>query len=60
MLATLYSDDVGSAKVGGELGFMGKGQLVDPFANELFSMNENKSLSRIVESRIRFPPHPVH
>ena len=54
MLATLYSDDVGSAKVGGELGFMGKGQLVDPFANELFSMNENKSLSRIVESEFGF------
>ncbi|MBP5307463.1 MAG: peptidylprolyl isomerase [Paludibacteraceae bacterium] len=54
MLATLYSDDAGSAKVGGELGFMGKGQLVEPFANELFSMNETKNLSRIVESEFGF------
>ena len=54
MLATLYSDDMGSARNGGELGFMGKGQLVPEFANELFSMSDPKRLSRIVESEYGF------
>ena len=54
MLATLYSDDMGSARNGGELGFMGKGQLVPEFANELFAMSDPKRLSRIVESEYGF------
>ena len=54
MLATLYSDDMGSARMGGELGFMGKGQLVSAFANELFSMSEPGKISRVVESEFGF------
>lgn len=50
MLATLYSDDVASARNGGTLGFMGKGQLVAPFANELFSMSHAGQISKVVET----------
>lgn len=49
-LAILYSEDTESAKRGGELGFMGKGQLVPEFANVAFSMSDNKRVSKIVES----------
>ena len=31
MLATLYSDDIGSASKGGELGFVNRGDLVPEF-----------------------------
>lgn len=54
MLAMLYSDDVESAKQGGELGFMGKGQLVKPFADEAFSLTDPKKVSRIIESEFGF------
>ena len=50
MLARLYSEDTESAKRGGELGFMGKGQLVAPFADVLFSMTTPGRVSRIVET----------
>ncbi len=50
MLARLYSEDTESAKRGGELGFMGKGQLVTPFADVLFSMTTPGKVSRIVET----------
>jgi len=54
MLAMLYSDDVESAKMGGELGFMGKGQLVKPFADEAFSLTDPKKVSRIVETEFGY------
>ncbi len=54
MLATLYSDDTGSAKNGGELGYMGKAQLVPEFANEAFSLTDPKKVSRIVQSEYGF------
>lgn len=50
MLAILYSDDEGSARRGGELGFMGKGQLVPEFADVAFSLRDKNKVSRIVES----------
>jgi len=50
MLAILYSKDEGSARKGGELGFMGKGQLVPEFADVAFSLRDKKKVSRIVES----------
>lgn len=50
MLATLYSDDQGSAINGGELGLMGRGQLVKPFAEELFSLSTPGKVSRVVET----------
>lgn len=50
MLARLYSEDVESAKRGGELGFVGKGQLVDEFADVAFNLNDPKRVSRVVQT----------
>ncbi len=49
-LASLYSEDLGSARQGGELGFMGKGQLVPEYAEVAFSLKDPKRVSRIVKS----------
>ena len=50
MLARLYSEDTESAKRGGELGFVGKGQLVSEFADVAFNLNDPKRVSRIVNT----------
>ena len=50
MLARLYSEDTESAKRGGELGFVGKGQLVEAFAEVAFNLTDPKKVSRIVET----------
>lgn len=50
MLARLYSEDTESAKRGGELGFVGRGQLVQEFADVAFNLNDPKRVSRIVQS----------
>ena len=50
MLARLYSEDTESAKRGGELGFVGKGQLVSEFAEVAFNLNDPKRVSRIVQT----------
>lgn len=50
MLARLYSEDTESAKRGGELGFVGKGQLVPEFANVAFNLSDPKRVSRIVQT----------
>jgi peptidyl-prolyl cis-trans isomerase SurA len=50
MLARLYSEDTESAKRGGELGFVGRGQLVTEFANVAFNLNDPKRVSRIVQT----------
>ena len=50
MLARLYSEDVESAKRGGELGFVGKGQLVSEFANVAFNLTDPNRVSRIVQT----------
>ena len=49
-LARLYSDDKESANRGGELGFMGKGNLIPEFAAVAFDLNDPKRISRIVET----------
>ena len=54
MLARLYSDDIESAKRGGELGFVGKGQLVSEFANVAFNLTDPKRVSRIVQTEYGF------
>lgn len=54
VLARLYSEDTESAKRGGELGFMGKGQLVPEFANVAFNLTDPKRVSRVVESEFGF------
>jgi len=52
-LAILYSEDPGTASRGGELGFMLRGELEKPYADEAFSLTKN-TVSRIVESKYGF------
>ena len=54
MLARLYSEDTESAKKGGELGFVGKGQLVPEFAEVAFNLNDPKRVSRVVQTEYGF------
>ena len=49
-LARMYSED-GSASQGGELGFMGKGELDPAFANVAWTLQDTKKVSKIVESQ---------
>jgi peptidyl-prolyl cis-trans isomerase SurA len=53
-LAVMYSEDRNSAKVGGELGFQGKGVLLPEFANVAFSLTDPKKVSKIVETEYGF------
>jgi peptidyl-prolyl cis-trans isomerase SurA len=48
-LAVLYSEDPGSSKTGGEIGFLSKGELDPEYAKVAFSMKEGQ-VSKIVES----------
>lgn len=50
MLARLYSEDTESAKHGGELGFVGRGQLVKEFAEVAFNLTDPRRVSRIVQT----------
>ncbi|MDO9152523.1 MAG: peptidylprolyl isomerase [Paludibacter sp.] len=54
LLARLYSEDTESAKRGGELGFMGRGQLVPEFASVAFNMTDPKKISRIVQTEFGY------
>jgi peptidyl-prolyl cis-trans isomerase D len=49
-LAAEYSDDPGSAKQGGDLGWVAMGEMVKPFEEALFSMNKGE-VSGIVETQ---------
>ncbi|MDR2057671.1 MAG: peptidylprolyl isomerase [Dysgonamonadaceae bacterium] len=49
-LARLWSEDIESARRGGELGFLGKGSLLPEFATVAFELNDPKKVSRIVET----------
>lgn len=49
-LAILYSED-GSSVRGGEIGFMGRGQLVPEYAAVAFNLNDPKKVSKIVETQ---------
>lgn len=49
-LAILYSEDPGSSVHGGELGFMGRAELVPEFAAVAFNLNDPKKVSKIVET----------
>jgi peptidyl-prolyl cis-trans isomerase SurA len=53
-LARLYSEDEGSRRRGGELGFMGRGELVPEFANVAFNLQSPDKISKIVESEFGF------
>jgi len=54
VLARLYSEDTESAKRGGELGFMGRGQLVPEFAQVAFNLTDPKKVSRIVQTEFGY------
>jgi peptidyl-prolyl cis-trans isomerase SurA len=54
VLARLYSEDTESAKRGGELGFMGRGQLVPEFAQVAFNLQDPKKVSRIVQTEFGY------
>ncbi len=53
-LARFYSEDKESARRGGELGFMGKGELVPEYANVAFNLQDPNKVSKIVESEFGF------
>ncbi len=52
-LALMYSED-GSAKDGGELGWIGKGHLATEFADAAFKLSDTKTVSKIVETEFGF------
>ena len=52
-LAILYSED-GSSVRGGEIGFMGRGNLDPEYAAVAFNLNDTKKVSKIVESQYGF------
>lgn len=50
VLARLYSEDPGSARFGGELGFSGKSSWAPEFSAVAFNLNDPKKASKIVET----------
>lgn len=53
MLATLYSQDPGSAKKGGELGFFSRGDMVGEFESAAFALKPGE-VSPIIETQFGF------
>lgn len=53
-LARLYSEDEASARMGGEMDFMGRGQFVPEFAAVAFNLTDPKKVSKIVETEYGF------
>ena len=53
-LARLYSEDPGSARRGGEIGFSGRTMLDPAFAAVAFNLTDPKKVSKIVESEFGF------
>lgn len=54
VLARLYSDDTESAKLGGDLGFFGRGVMVPEFTNVAFGLQEVGKVSRVVETEFGY------
>ncbi|GHU86002.1 peptidylprolyl isomerase [Bacteroidia bacterium] len=52
-LAILYSEDPGSAKKGGELGFFGRGEMYSEFEATAFSLKEGE-ISPVIETKAGF------
>lgn len=53
-LARLYSEDTGSARQGGEMPYMGRGELDPGFASVAFSMTDPSKVSKIAQSEFGF------
>ncbi len=49
-LARLYSEDEGSARQGGEIGFRGRAETVPEFSSVAFSLTDPKTVSKIVKT----------
>jgi peptidyl-prolyl cis-trans isomerase SurA len=52
-LAILYSEDIESAKQGGEIGYTMKGQLEKEYADAAWGLNKN-TVSKIIETKVGF------
>ncbi len=52
-LATLYSEDPGSAAKGGELGFFSRGEMVSEFENAAFALQDGE-ISPVIETQYGF------
>jgi peptidyl-prolyl cis-trans isomerase SurA len=53
-LARLYSEDPGSARLGGEIDYTGRGVLDPSFAAVAFNLTDPKKISKVVESEFGF------
>lgn len=53
-LALLYSEDKGSAAKGGEIGFLGRGELDPDYANVAFNLTDPTKVSKIVKSEFGY------
>ena len=53
-LAKIYSQDPGSARLGGELGYSGRNQFVPEFSNVAFTLNDPKKVSKIVRTEFGY------
>lgn len=53
-LALLYSEDEGTARRGGECGFVGRGEMVPEFSAVAFNLTDPKKVSKIVETEYGF------
>jgi peptidyl-prolyl cis-trans isomerase SurA len=53
VLAIMYSEDTESAKTGGEIGFLTRGELEKEYADAAFSLTKN-NVSKIVETKFGF------
>ena len=53
-LARLYSEDTASARQGGEMPYMGRGELDPGFANVAFSLTDPNKVSKIAQSEFGF------
>lgn len=54
VLARMYSEDPVSGRRGGELDFMGRGQLVSEYATVAFNLQDPEKVSKIVETEYGF------
>jgi peptidyl-prolyl cis-trans isomerase SurA len=53
VLSIIYSEDTESAKKGGEIGYLTRGELEKPYADAAFSLTKN-TVSKIVETKYGF------
>lgn len=53
-LARLYSEDPGSARMGGELGYTGRGMLDPAFAAVAFNLTDPNKISKVVETEFGY------